>query len=186
MDEPQQPANVWEHADERYQAGQKVQGVVTRVAQFGIFVQVESGLEGIIYAFELGSGPAALTTFTPGQEIQLFVKNIDISRKRLELSLDNALMPELLDERALPLPLHRQLSVGEQSRSIPPQLLPNIPAITRESALPACPGCLRQVQTNWKFCVYCGAALQCRCPACGNIQPALPDARFCFACGQAV
>ena len=98
----QQPINAWAHAEQRYQAGQEVQGVVTRVAQFGVFVQIEPDIEGVIYMFELGSGPSAIAAFTPGQRLQLYVRNIDASRKRLELSLSNDPTPGLLDERIVP------------------------------------------------------------------------------------
>ncbi|HEX7735165.1 MAG TPA: zinc ribbon domain-containing protein [Ktedonobacteraceae bacterium] len=182
MDE-QRPGHVWEHAEERYQAGQEVRGVVTRVAQFGVFVQVEPGLEGIVYSFELGNTPAALAGFTPGQEMQLFVKSIDPSRKRLELSLTTNPMPLPLEERVLPPAARRSMPVDKQPGSIPSFPLPDALGGARAMASPACPTCQRQIQSPWKFCVYCGGALHRRCPACGTIQPDLPDARFCCECG---
>ncbi len=47
-----QPA-PWESAGERYQAGQRVSGTVTRVADFGAFVELEPGLEGLIHISEM-------------------------------------------------------------------------------------------------------------------------------------
>lgn len=182
MDE-QQPTNAWVHAEQRYQAGQEVRGVVTRIAQFGVFAQVEPGIEGIIYAFELGDRPSAMAGFTPGQEIQLYVKNIDASRKRLELSLSDDPTPGLLDERMLPSQARRKNPSNEQTLPI---LRPQPDTLANDANHPGCPGCQRRVQATWKFCVYCGGSLQRRCPACGSLQPDLPDARYCCECGNPV
>ncbi len=181
----QQPINAWVHAEGRYQFGQEVQGTISRITQLGVFVQVEPGIEGIIYAFELGSGPSALTNFAPGQEMQLYVKGIDASRKRLELSLSNDPIPGLLDERLLPPTAYRRALPDEQSWPLP-DLLSATPANTSNRHNPACPTCQRQTQPTWKFCVYCGGSLQRSCPACGSTQPDLPDAHYCYECGKPV
>ena len=47
-----QPA-PWETATDRFQTGQRVTGVVTRVADFGAFVELEPGLEGLIHISEM-------------------------------------------------------------------------------------------------------------------------------------
>jgi small subunit ribosomal protein S1 len=46
----------WETATERYQAGQRVSGAVTRVAEFGAFVELEPGIEGLIHVSEMSWG----------------------------------------------------------------------------------------------------------------------------------
>jgi hypothetical protein len=149
------------------------------VAQFGVFVQIEPGLEGIVYTFELGTGPGALTGLAPGQEMQLYVKNIDTSRKRLELSPANASTPGLLDERVLPPDL--------RSKTLPGALLtPGLRSFSAGTDLATCPTCQRQIQAAWKFCVYCGGSLLRHCSACGSTQPDLPDARYCYECGKPI
>lgn len=179
MDE-QQPANAWANAEARYQPGQQVRGTVTRVAQFGVFVQVEPGIEGIVYAFELGQGPSALVGVAPGQEMQLYVKSIDASRRRLELSPENQPMPGLMAERELP-PDARRKSLPDELSWPKPQLPPETPV--RQNEL-SCPTCQRGVQATWKHCVYCGGSLRHHCPACGAAQPNLPEARYCYECGK--
>jgi hypothetical protein len=190
MDAAQQPVNAWADAEQRYQAGQEVSGIVTRIAQFGVFVQVEPGVEGILYAFELGSGPAVLAGFTPGQEMTLYVKNIDVSRKRLELCLHNDPVPGPVDELTLPpLPFEgRQKRSGQFNAQSWPLLpsLPDLSADPQSADHPDCPACQRAVQAGWKFCVFCGGTLQRRCSTCGSLQPDLPDARYCYECGQPV
>jgi small subunit ribosomal protein S1 len=46
----------WDHVEERYQVGQLVTGPVTNVVDFGAFVQVEEGLEGLVHISELAEG----------------------------------------------------------------------------------------------------------------------------------
>ncbi len=176
--EEQQPANVWADAEMRYRAGQEVRGVVTRVAQFGVFVQLEPGIEGILYTFELGPGPGAMAGFAPGQEVRLYVKDVDARKKRLELGLESEPVPGLLSEREVP---------AQARRKTPPESLEPAYLFPREAPSERgeqnCPNCQRPIQLTWNHCVYCGGMLRRRCSACGTTQPALPGARYCCECG---
>lgn len=169
--------NPWLDADVRYQPGQQVEGMVTRIAPFGVFVQVEPGLEGVIYTFELGKGPSALAGLTSGQKMLLYIKSVDKARKRLELSLHTDAIPGLLKESEVPLALLRsKLPAEEQPGEIP------LPQLARDERL--CPACLRAIQSGWKYCVYCGGGLRRHCPACDCEQPELPGACYCYECGH--
>jgi len=42
----------WTLVDEKYEVGQLVEGVVTKVAQFGAFIEIESGLEALLHISE--------------------------------------------------------------------------------------------------------------------------------------
>ncbi len=186
---PEQPEsgehNPWHDAEARYQPGQEVRGSVTRVTHFGIFVQVEPGLAGVIYTFELGPSPAAVAAFVPGQELCAYVKGIDVGRKRLELSLGQQSAPGLLEERALPVERRRGKSPDELSWSTPqPQVLSHLLDAPPERRERICPTCQRPTQNGWKYCVYCGGSLRRHCPLCGSVQPDLPDARYCCECGN--
>lgn len=46
----------WEHAAQRYHEGQLVEGIVTNVVDFGAFVALEDGLEGLLHLSEMGDG----------------------------------------------------------------------------------------------------------------------------------
>lgn len=161
-----QPSDAWADADVRYQPGQEVHGVVTRVAHFGLFVQLEPGIEGIVYTFELG--PGAPTGFLPGQQVQLYVKDVDARKRRLELSPQPQLPPGLVREQEVPAQVRRAVPVSAPGEPAPGAQL--------------CPTCQRPVQVTWKYCVYCAGALQRRCPACGTVQPDLAGARYCCEC----
>ncbi len=193
----------WQDAETRYTPGQAVQGSVSRVTHFGVFVQVEPRLEGIVYTFELGTSTAA---FTLDQQMQLYIKSIDPGKKRLELSLHppSTLSPLLVD--TLPPTLRQEARTNNQ---VPPAFspLPTLPGIaanwmpplpTRTSNqltdmpfLPEiranhqqCPTCQNEVQASWKYCVYCRTQLRYVCPDCSTSQPILPAARYCCECGQ--
>ena len=177
MDDPLANSSLWKNAEERYQPGQKVQGTITRVAQFGVFVQVEPGMEGIIYTFELGQGPSALTGIAPGQELQLYVKSIDPGKKRLELSLEENPIPGLLREHPISLQTRKIKAQEEISWPAPFPL----PAETLEQG---CPGCQKEIRAGWKYCIYCGHTLRSYCRSCGSEQPGLPGGCYCCECGK--
>lgn len=192
MLDEQDAARAWENVEERYQVGQRVQGVVSRIAQFGVFVQLEPGIEGIIYAFELGQGAGALARFAPGQEVQLYVKDLDARKRRLELSLEDQPLPGLVAEHDLPPEARRPqpFDALSQEMQLPPldrlslPLPPLPPELAATHSELTCPTCRRVVQMGWKHCVYCGSTLQKYCPVCGTQQPDLPDARYCCECGR--
>ena len=47
------PVDPWTPASEKYHVGDRVNGTVTRVAEFGAFVELETGLEGLIHLSEM-------------------------------------------------------------------------------------------------------------------------------------
>ena len=49
-------AEPWEAAPDKFQAGQRVTGTVTRLADFGAFVEIEPGIEGLIHISEMSWG----------------------------------------------------------------------------------------------------------------------------------
>jgi S1 RNA binding domain len=185
VDDQQKNHNPWADAEARYQPGQQVQGTVTRVAQFGVYVQVEPGIAGIVYAFELGQESATAAGLVPGQELRLYVKSIDASRKRLELSFQNSPLPGLIEASKLEMPLtERRRQRSAESAWPVPSPLPDLPARLNEQRY--CPDCHKVAAIDWKYCVYCGNSLRRYCPACGHEQPDLPDARYCCECGKAL
>jgi transcriptional accessory protein Tex/SPT6 len=173
-----QPPDAWENAEARYQVGQRVQGVVARVAQFGIFLAVEPGIEGVLYAFELGTG--ALAGFEPGRKVQLFVKDVDVRRRRLELTLEEQPAPGLFSEREVPTEVRRRAATPTS------ELVQVASEAAGGSSQAHCPTCQRAVLLTWRYCVYCAGTLQRRCPACGTAQPDLAGARYCCECGRSL
>jgi len=79
----------WERIEMRYQEGQMVEGTVENGADFGVFVELEPGLSGLIPISELGLERDAdpRGAFAPGEKIQLKVMTLDPDRRRISLSV---------------------------------------------------------------------------------------------------
>jgi small subunit ribosomal protein S1 len=82
----------WSTAMERYHVGETVAGKVSRVSDFGAFVELEPGLEGLIHVSELSNTrvrtPADVVK--PGQEVRVRVLSVDNEARRIGLSLKQA------------------------------------------------------------------------------------------------
>jgi small subunit ribosomal protein S1 len=81
--------NPWSHASEQYAQGRTVSGKVTRITEFGAFVELEPGLEGMVHISELawrrvGSVGEILKV---GETRDFQVVEVDTKRKRVSLSL---------------------------------------------------------------------------------------------------
>jgi len=82
-------ADPWSKARETYQAGQLRRGRVTRVADFGAFVELEPGIEGLIPLSESGLGRDAdvKKAFPIGTEIDVVILDVDADARRIRLSV---------------------------------------------------------------------------------------------------
>ena len=82
----------WETVPERYQVGEIVQGTVTNLAQFGAFVKLEEGVEGLVHISELSARRVehAKECVYHGQSVRVMVLEIDSGRRRLSLSYKKA------------------------------------------------------------------------------------------------
>ena len=79
----------WDSVEERYQVGQLVQGRVTNVVDFGAFVRIEEGLEGLIHVSELAEGNFLhpRNVVREGEMVTVRILNVDGKNHRLGLSL---------------------------------------------------------------------------------------------------
>ena len=79
----------WTLVDEKYEVGQLVEGIVTKVVRFGAFIEIESGLEGLLHVSELADitprNPRDL--FKEGDRLLMRVIRIQGWRRRMGLSL---------------------------------------------------------------------------------------------------
>lgn len=81
--------NPWAAAEDLYHVGQLVEGVVSRVAQFGVFISLDPGIEALLHASQLAETPPADPSVIvhEGQRLLLRVISIEPDRQRLGLSL---------------------------------------------------------------------------------------------------
>ncbi len=79
----------WEHAAESYPIGKRVRGHVVSLTDYGAFVEMEQGVEGLIHVSEMAWGkpkhPAKLLEVS--QEVECQVLEVDVAAKRISLGL---------------------------------------------------------------------------------------------------
>jgi small subunit ribosomal protein S1 len=84
----------WETAPGRYQAGQRVSGRVSRVAEFGAFVELEPGVEGLIHVSEMSWGKKvriANDVIKQGEIVDAVILSIKPEERRISLGLKQTL-----------------------------------------------------------------------------------------------
>lgn len=87
--------NPWDSVTSKYPNGSTIKGTVTKLMQFGAFVKLEPGVEGLIHISEMGHGRVnrASDVVSEGQEVEVKVLSVDTEAQRIGLSL-KALMPK--------------------------------------------------------------------------------------------
>lgn len=82
-------ADPWDSAAERYPVGSKHAGKVVRLADFGAFVSLEPGIDGLVHDSELskaaGADPRGGLSLKMGQELSVEILGVDQDRRRISL-----------------------------------------------------------------------------------------------------
>ncbi|HXC75454.1 MAG TPA: 30S ribosomal protein S1 [Candidatus Acidoferrum sp.] len=83
-------ADPWENIARRYPAGTRVFGKITNIADYGAFVEIEDGVEGLVHVSEMdwtnkNVNPAKVVH--TGQEVEVMVLDVDEERRRISLGL---------------------------------------------------------------------------------------------------
>jgi small subunit ribosomal protein S1 len=84
----------WELAGDKYKAGERVQGTVTRVADFGAFVELEKGIEGLIHLSEMSWSRKVRKpsdVVKPGDQVEAVILGVNPADRRIALGLKQAL-----------------------------------------------------------------------------------------------
>ena len=81
--------DIWESVPHRYPSGVRVKGSITSITDFGLFLQLEEGVEGLIHVSQLGlaRGEAIGDKFAIGSELEAEVTNVDRNERRISLSM---------------------------------------------------------------------------------------------------
>ncbi len=91
--------NPWDIITEQFQVGDRVKGKVRNITDFGIFVEVLEGVDGLVHISDLSwkrvNHPSEL--IKKGDEVEAVIINIDAVNQRLSLSM-KALMPDIWEE----------------------------------------------------------------------------------------
>jgi small subunit ribosomal protein S1 len=82
----------WEEIPKKYPTGSTVSGVITNVTDFGIFVEVEEGVEGLVHVSEVSKEKikTPVGMFKVGDSITAKVLNVAKKERRIGLSIRRA------------------------------------------------------------------------------------------------
>ena len=87
-------AEPWETAPEKFQVGQRVKGTVTRLADFGAFVEIDPGIEGLIHISEMSWGKKVhhpSDILKQGDRVDAVILAIKPEERRISLGLKQTL-----------------------------------------------------------------------------------------------
>lgn len=94
----------WKELPEKYPPGTIIKGKVTGITPFGVFVEIEPGIEGLIHVSELDhariENPAAVVK--KGDEVEAVILQIDPAEQRISLSRKRLLEPPVPTEEKKP------------------------------------------------------------------------------------
>jgi small subunit ribosomal protein S1 len=78
-------SDPWEDADKRYHEGQLVEGTVTNVVDFGAFIALDNGLEGLLHLSEMGDGSLKepYSYVKKGDRLSLRISHLEPEKRRV-------------------------------------------------------------------------------------------------------
>ncbi len=82
--------NPWEEAHDKYVRGVKVNGEIVSVKDYGVFVELDDGIEGLIHVSEMSwTGKIKNPTkhYTVGEQVEAEVLDVDVENKRISLGV---------------------------------------------------------------------------------------------------
>ncbi|HET6598485.1 MAG TPA: S1 RNA-binding domain-containing protein, partial [Burkholderiaceae bacterium] len=82
--------NPWEEFAANVQRGDKVKGPVKSITDFGVFVGLAAGIDGLVHLSDLSwhePGEAAVRNYKKGQEVEAIVLAVDVDRERISLGI---------------------------------------------------------------------------------------------------
>ncbi|MCU5786376.1 30S ribosomal protein S1 [Alloalcanivorax marinus] len=83
-------ANPWESFAENYQKGDRITGKIKSITDFGIFIGLEGGIDGLVHLSDISweeQGEEAVRSFNKGDELETVVLSIDAERERISLGI---------------------------------------------------------------------------------------------------
>lgn len=111
--------NPWEELKDKYQVGMKFKGKITSITDYGAFVALEPGVEGLVYHTEINwtaknTHPSKRVKI--GEEVEVMVLDIDIQKHRISLSMKQC-QTNPWDEFAEAYPIGTKMSCVVKSMS---------------------------------------------------------------------
>jgi small subunit ribosomal protein S1 len=82
--------NPWEDFAREYKKGDKVKGQIKSITDFGVFVGLAGGIDGLVHLSDLSwsaAGEEAVKNFKKAEEVEAVVLSIDVERERISLGV---------------------------------------------------------------------------------------------------
>lgn len=83
-------ANPWEHFAETHNKGDKVSGKIKSITDFGIFIGLEGGIDGLVHLSDISwdvQGEDAVRNYKKGDEVEAVVLQVDAVKERISLGI---------------------------------------------------------------------------------------------------
>ena len=83
----------WKGAGDKFKVGNKYNGVVTNIADYGAFVEIDKGIEGLVHVSEMSWNKKNTNPFklvTSGNEVEVVILDFDEEKRRLSLGMKQA------------------------------------------------------------------------------------------------
>ncbi|MCA1924998.1 MAG: 30S ribosomal protein S1, partial [Thiobacillus sp.] len=83
-------SNPWEDFSMNYKKGDKVSGAIKSITDFGVFIGLPGGIDGLVHLSDLSwsvPGEEAVRNFRKGQDVEAVVLGIDLERERISLGI---------------------------------------------------------------------------------------------------
>ena len=82
--------NPWEEFDKNHQKGDKVTGTIKSITDFGIFIGLEGGIDGLVHLSDLSwteSGEEAIRNYNKGDTVEAVILSVDAEANRISLGI---------------------------------------------------------------------------------------------------
>lgn len=92
----------WELVDDKFHEGSEYSGRVSRLTDFGAFIELEPGIDGLIHISKLASGKKlkhAKDALSQDQQVEVKIEKVDKEKKRISLALSGAGRTEEKEEQ---------------------------------------------------------------------------------------
>ena len=80
----------WQAAGDKIKIGNKYKGIITNIADYGAFVEIEKGIEGLVHVSEMSWTKKSNNPFkmvSPGKEVDVIILDFDEEKRRLSLGM---------------------------------------------------------------------------------------------------
>lgn len=83
-------ANPWVEFADKYKKGDRVNGQIRSITDFGLFIGLEGGIDGLVHVSDISwslSGDAAIRNYKKGQDVEAVIISVDVEKERIALGI---------------------------------------------------------------------------------------------------